>query len=364
MSTIRTNKINLVPGTGQTALTLPNYTQVEQLYSMSGTIRFDTAVNNGQYQPTDYNSFIKRYGNIGSPPGFGPNGAVPVFHGQHTGTVNESTWCSDKELFNVIAGCQLWRVPITATYTLTARGAGRNSSYAGYGISLTCDFKLYAGEWLRIICGAQGRTDNSTYGGGNGASCISVFRQGMHMPVLIAGGGAGTSNNSPQSNNTNRNATAPNQNTFTPNGETHYTARDGIGGAGSWYSNNYDSPLTHWGGGGGGGWGSPGGGGSIGQASPGEDMSGGRALSSQCPHGGYYTNAGTNYWGGFGGGGGTGVDGGAAGGGGGWYGGNATYVKSTNSDDTSGLGGGSFCAADTFTNNGTHGNYGQVDVSL
>ena len=370
MSTVRTNKIELIPGSSQTALTVPMYTQVDQLYSFSGTARFDTIQNNGHYQPINYNAAIKRYANLGPGSVFGPNGSTATPHNANPSSVNAATWCADKELFNVIAGCQLWRVPITGTYTLTARGAGRNSSYAGYGISLTCDYKLYAGEWLRIVCGAQGETNGSNFGGGNGATCISVFRNGMHLPVLIAGGGAGTSSNSPQSENTDRNATPPmadngDDTTYSGSG-TNYAARDGMGGRGSYYSFDYASPIVHWGGGGGGGWATPGGNGTIGQSSPGEHNSGGAALSSACPHGGYYPESASKnaYHGGFGGGGATGIDGGAAGGGGGWYGGNSTYVYTTTSDDTSALGGGSYCAANTFTNNGTHGTYGQVDVSL
>ena len=369
MSTVRTNKIEIVPGSSQTALTLPFYTQVDQLYSFSGTARFDTIQNNGMYQPINYNAAIKRYANLGPGSVFGPNGSTATPHNANPASVNATTWCADKELFNVIAGCQFWRVPITATYTLTARGAGRNSSYAGYGINLTCDYKLYAGEWLRIVCGAQGETNGSNFGGGNGATCISVFRNGVHMPVLIAGGGAGTSGNSPQSENTNRNATPPmadngDDTTYSGTG-TFGAARDGMGGRGSWYSSDYNSTIVHWAGGGGGGWGTPGGHGTIGQATPTEQNSGGAALSSACPHGGYYPDASNAYHGGFGGGGATGINSGSAGGGGGWYGGNATYaISSTNSDDTTALGGGSYCAANSFTNNGTHGDYGQVDVSL
>lgn len=367
MSTLRTNKIETLPGSSP-ILTVPMLIQTPQLYSFSGTAYFDTIVNNGTYQPVNYNAAIKRYANLGPGSTFGPNGAVATSHGLNAASVNATTWCADKNLFNVISGCQLWRVPVSGTYTLTAKGAGRNSSFAGFGISLTCSFYLYAGEWLRIVCGAQGETNGSTHGGGNGASCISVFRDGMHVPVLIAGGGAGTSGNSPQSNNTNRNATPP----MSDNGEdTSFSgtgsfgaARDGMGGRGSYYSSDYNSTIVHWGGGGGGGWATPGGYGTIGQATPTEANSGGRALSELCPHGGYYPDVINAFHGGFGGGGATGINSGSAGGGGGWYGGNATFAISTTSDDTTALGGGSYCAANSFINNGTHGTFGQVEVSL
>ena len=52
------------------------------------------------------------------------------------------------------AGVHYWRVPKSGTYTLTARGAGWSGN-GGNGRSLT-DYVLYAGEWLRGVCGAQG----------------------------------------------------------------------------------------------------------------------------------------------------------------------------------------------------------------
>ena len=352
--------------TGKTLQT-PSVVSTEKLYNFSGTAYFDTAVNNGYYQPASYGCYIKRYADIGSST-FPPSNSAASPHGLNAASVNAATWCADRQLFDVIAGCQLWRVPITGTYTLTAKGAGRNASYDGYGRSVTCDYRLYAGEWLRIICGAQGESNGSNFSGGHGASCISVFRQGMHIPILIGAGGAGLSNNSSQSDQAAKRDAKPPQTNYADGASQghssgHYSGRDGMGGHGSWYGYAYDSFINHWPGGGGGGWGSPGGGGSIGK-SPFEGMAGGRALSEHCPHGGYY-EAGTAYHGGFGGGGATGIDSGASGGGGGWVGGNSGYTTNTQTpDDTNLMGGISYCAADSFTDNGTHGSYGQVEVSL
>lgn len=353
--------------TGKTLQT-PSVVSTEKLYNFSGTAYFDTAVNNGYYQPAPYTSFIKRYADIGSPASFPPSGTTANSHGLNVASVNASTWCADRELFDVIAGCQLWRVPVTGTYTLTAKGAGRAASYDGYGRSVTCDYKLYAGEWLRIICGAQGESNGSNFSGGHGASCISVFRQGMHIPVLIGGGGAGLTNNSSQSNQAAKRDAKPPQSNY-GEGATqghssgHYSGRDGMGGHGSVYQSNYDSYIDHWAGGGGGGWGSPGQGGNIGK-NPHESNAAGRALSEHCPHGGFY-EAGDCHHGGFGGGGASGQSSGASGGGGGYIGGNAGYTTNTQvADDTNLMGGVSYCAAESFTDNGTHGTYGQVEVSL
>ncbi len=168
-------------------LTTPALAQTNQLYNMSGTILFDTINNNGWYGPMDYANAIKRYADIGSPT---YRGSASTFHNSHSGSVFNSTWCANKELFDMRLGVHFWRVPKTGTYTLTARGAGYTHT-AGNGRSLTMDYVLYAGEWLRVICGAQGE-GGSGHCGGAGATAFSVYRQGMHIPVLIAGGGAGT----------------------------------------------------------------------------------------------------------------------------------------------------------------------------
>ena len=341
------------------SLTTPALTQTNQLYNMSGTILFDTINNNGLYQPMDYANAIKRYADIGSPTF---RGSASQYHNSHSGSVFNSTWCANRELFDMRAGVHFWRVPKSGTYTLTARGAGYNNN-GGAGISLTMDYVLYAGEWLRVICGAQGESNYSNHMGGCGATAFSVYRQGIHVPVLIAGGGAGITPNSPGGTNSARNATAPTTyGNHNPYVSGHYGARDGMGGHGSIYQHNYGTYILNWGGGGGGGWATPGGNGGIGINMM-EQMSGGRALSEDCPHGGYYQN-GNAYHGGFGGGGASGISSGAAGGGGGWYGGNSSYsTDNGGSDDTSYMGGGSY-AAGTFTNNGAHTQYGQALIQI
>ncbi len=342
------------------SLTTPALTQTNQLYNMSGTILWDTINNNGWYGPCDYENAIKRYADIGSPT---YRGSSTVYHNSHSGSVFNSTWCANRELFDYRAGVHYWRVPKSGTYTLTARGAGYNNS-GGNGRSLTMDYVLYAGEWLRGVCGAQGETNGNNHMGGCGATAISVYRQGIHIPILIAGGGAGITPNSPGGTSTRRDAVAPVQHgRYAPyRGAVFYSARDGMGGHGSIYQHNYGTYINNWGGGGGGGWGTPGGHGGIGINMM-EQMSGGRALSEDCPHGGYYQN-GSAYHGGFGGGGASGIGSGAAGGGGGWFGGHSSYsTNSGTSDDTDDMGGGSY-AAGTHTDNGAHQSYGQILIQI
>lgn len=324
-------------------------TEYPTLYNFSGTIVFDTIHSNGQWYGPLYSVGAQRYQGISS--------VEPLNSETIPGSTQPwaSTWCNDTELFNIIAGVQYWRVPKTGLYTITANGAGKATTHDGFGISLTTQFILYAGEWLRIVCGAKGKTNGGVYSGGHGASTASVNRNGLVIPILVAGGGAGLSQNSPQSTNNNRNATAPGVN----------LKYSGQGGSGSFYNTGYDTAIGYyWPAGGGGGWATPGGSGLIGNWT-GPMTQGGAPLSSNCPHGGKFETDGSTYWGGFGGGGATGRDGGAAGGGGGWYGGNSTFkLTGSTSDDTTILGGGSYCVNSTFTNNGTWGNIGQVIITL
>ena len=307
-----------------------------QFYNFTGTIQFSTCGRTGPYGPI-------------------LSDAVTVY--TNTFQPFASTWLNtNSNLFNVIAGVQFWRVPRNGTYTIRCAGARSGpSNFGGLGRDLTSTFSLTAGEWLRIVVGQPGEGNNSIYSGGGGASAVSVFRNGEHVPLIVSGGGAGTSNNSPQSTNTNRNGwsigTRP---------------RETRGGAGSWYSTSYSTQIGQsWQAGGGGGWSEKGGDGTINIYASHQPL-GGLALVSASPLGGRYTHSqSTTYDGGFGGGGATGVDGGAAGGGGGWWGGNATFaLLNALSDDTTHLGGGSFSANSTTTDNGTNNGEGFVQVTL
>lgn len=303
------------------------------LYNFSGTITFGTCSQTGPYGPI-LSDAISSY----------------------TAQPFSSNWLNNTNLFNVVSGVQFWRVPKTGTYTIRAAGARSGPcSYGGLGRDISSTFSLSVGEWLRIVVGQRGEGNSGVYGGGGGASAVSVFRGGEQIPLLVVGGGAGTSSNSSQSTNTNRNGWAPGT-----------RPRETRGGLGSWYDTSYSSQIAHyWPGGGGGGWAEKGGDGGINLYQSNMPL-GGLALSSVSPLGGRKTFDGsTTYDGGFGGGGATGRDGGAAGGGGGWWGGNSSYaLLSQVSDDTTHLGGGSYCLNPIFTDNGTRDGEGYVNVTL
>lgn len=304
-----------------------------QLYNFSGTIQFGTCSQSGAWGPL-YSEAVTSYS------------AQPFY----------SSWIADTDLFNVVAGVQYWRVPKSGTYTLRAAGSAAGPcNYPGLGIDISSSAYFYAGEYLKIVCGQRGEGNSALFGGGGGASFVAVNRGNIWLPILVSGGGAGMSGNSPNSLNTNRNAWNPS-----------YRPRETQGGAGSQYGTSYSNGDLnyYWPGGGGGGWTTPGGDGKIGQLPTGQ-QTGGRALNSDSPLGGrYFVDTSNTYDGGFGGGGATGYNSGAAGGGGGWWGGNASFAYTSNtSDDSTYLGGGSY-SLNAYTVNGTNSGAGFVYVTL
>ena len=91
-------------------------------------------------------------------------------------------------------GIQLWTVPSTGTYTITARGAqgGQSQGYGpagGLGAQMIGDFALVGGDVLKILVGQQG-APNYFDGGGGGGTFVTTS---ANAPVIIAGGGGGGS---------------------------------------------------------------------------------------------------------------------------------------------------------------------------
>jgi hypothetical protein len=327
-------------------VSFPVHLSTELDYDFSGTINFDNCGRAGYYGPT-----------------------LTQARGSYTGEYLQGTWLNNVDYFNIIAGVQFFRIPKTGTWTYTVKGAkGGNYTHSGLGRSITSSATLYAGEWIKMVCGHQGSYSADNSNGGGGGSYIAVARMNTWLPLCVAGGGAGYSGNSPNSANSNRNGFAPGAG----KGDA-ITA----GGGGSMYNMSYSeggNPISEdWSGGGGGGWSSPGSDGQIGHGSS-SQLIGGRALGSVSPIGGLWSFFDGSHGGsggstvvnngGFGGGGGTGHSGGSAGGGGGWWGGNATFSVSTSSDDTDQLGGGSH-SMNSYTDNGTHsGAAGSVALTL
>ena len=97
-----------------------------------------------------------------------------------------TTWDEDDHYFTVNGGIQRWTVPTTATYFIEAWGAGE--SYSG-GAKIKGRFNLVAGNYLQIASGQQGEIS----GGGHGGTFVALGSSySAATPLIIAGGGAGT----------------------------------------------------------------------------------------------------------------------------------------------------------------------------
>nr|XP_061798361.1 ALK tyrosine kinase receptor-like [Nerophis lumbriciformis] len=117
-------------------------------------------------------------------------------------------------------GIQMWQVPETGTYRITAFGAAGGRSVMAmsrsHGIYIAGDFLLRKGELLYILVGQKGEDAcpnsnavlnkicleqtgpmlNKTQvkgggGGGGGATYVFKVLNGIHIPLIIAGGGGG-----------------------------------------------------------------------------------------------------------------------------------------------------------------------------
>jgi hypothetical protein len=111
-------------------------------------------------------------------------------------------WLLDTDQFDMITnGYQLWTVPATGTYRITARGAQGapvEASAGGRGAIITGDFSLTAGEKLQILIGqtaavGSGRLYRSSAGGGG--SFVVKYTGVTNIVddiLVIAGGGGGT----------------------------------------------------------------------------------------------------------------------------------------------------------------------------
>lgn len=110
------------------------------------------------------------------------------------------TWASDTNFFNVYLGVQLWKVPLTASYDITAAGArggaGINgtsySSSSGSGRIVSGRVSLQMGDVIAIIVGAIGNER-----GGGGGSFVWYWGNpissgpGTQNLIIAAGGGGG-----------------------------------------------------------------------------------------------------------------------------------------------------------------------------
>jgi len=113
-----------------------------------------------------------------------------------------NTWLLDTNNFNMITnGYQLWTVPQTGTYRITARGAQGapiEAAAGGRGAIITGDFELSVGEKLQILVGqiARPKADrvyrSSPGGGGSFVVRYTGTTNIVDDILIVAGGGGGT----------------------------------------------------------------------------------------------------------------------------------------------------------------------------
>lgn len=102
-------------------------------------------------------------------------------------------------IVNSNSGIQEWEVPFDGRYNVTAIGAEGGGPHGGYGMDTTAEINLQEGDTLRIVSGQIGDLFEDTFTAGSGGSFVTrVTDNGYEMfdgeeiePILIAGGGAG-----------------------------------------------------------------------------------------------------------------------------------------------------------------------------
>ncbi len=267
-----------------------------------------------------------------------------------TSAYSSSNFEDNVSYFNVSDGIQIWTVPVTGSYTITAVGAkgGRGrEGVGGTGASITGTFSLTQGAKLKMIIGQSGTDNASLYGGGGGGSFVQNNADLTATGILVIAGGGGGGAYYPYA--TNVNAVTTNSGLAGWNGSDNRSLNNpaSSGNGGSWTSTN--------GGGGGGGGGFSGDGGGNGLSS----------CNLDCGVGGKsFLNGGAGGRGNFGGGFGGGASGdwwqmSGGGGGGGYSGGSGGYHFG------GGGGGGSYNNGSSQTNlAGSNNATGYVTITL
>ena len=152
-----------------------------------------------------------------------------------------NTWINNTAYFNVVTqGIQLWKVPHTGTYQITAAGAGggyntKANIMGGNGAIVTNQVTLTQGQTLAIVVGQRGSNMNSatTYSGAAGGGGSFVYDNDSITYYTVAGGGGGAASLATALVTTQANAHA---NAFTTSGGTitagAFRANGGVGGLG------------------------------------------------------------------------------------------------------------------------------------
>lgn len=136
---------------------------------------------------------------------FSPGGASgrsgPTLAQARTGLTGPGTeaWEGNMDFFGVSGGVQMWTVPLSGTYRITASGASGARGFQdvwGRGAIIQGDFDLQMGQKIKILVGHQGTAGGGnscgTSGGGGGGTFVMKETGTSDSDILaIAGGGGG-----------------------------------------------------------------------------------------------------------------------------------------------------------------------------
>jgi hypothetical protein len=155
-----------------------------------------------------------------------------------------NSWLNDTAYFNVVTrGIQIWTVPETGNYRITAAGAAGGNNIpgnirGGFGALITTEVTLTRGDKLAIVVGQKGADRNtgpiSPFFGGSGGGGTFVYRENDILYYVVAGGGGGAAATTTalltSQNTANGNASTSNGSTVLIQGSSR--ANGGINGLG------------------------------------------------------------------------------------------------------------------------------------
>ena len=109
-----------------------------------------------------------------------------------TTSYSAASWTANSSYFSTSTGIQLWTVPSTAVYRITAYGArggiGTGTNAGGKGAKAQADISLTQGAQIKILVGQSGTDNSVNSAGGGGGSFVTTS---SNSPLVVAGGGGG-----------------------------------------------------------------------------------------------------------------------------------------------------------------------------
>jgi hypothetical protein len=183
----------VVSGTSQEVIANPGREVVITLTDAAGSQAIQTHTYQFNQPPQLYTFNSATFTNGGVTGRNGPNVS------QARNGVGNPSWANQYLNMN-INGVQIWTVPQTATYRITAagsRGTNSNNSPSSGGI-VRADFQLTQGSTLQIAAGQVGTDGGGAGDGGGGGTFVFTGGIGGTGLMLVGAGGGGEDDGSTQ----------------------------------------------------------------------------------------------------------------------------------------------------------------------